>query len=428
MAIAIAAHLFGNWVLAVIASIVSFFFYNTTPRSHPAVYALETDLDVESPQFPLTMTGMTGMPLVPGNQVALFNNGDQFFPAMLDAIESAEHSITMEQYIFWEGKVGRRFAEAFAEKARSGVQVKLLLDAVGSSTLGEPIVKILEAGGCQLAWFRPIHWYTMIRANRRDHRKSLMIDGRIAFTGGAGIADHWLGDAQGARSWRDLMVRVEGPAAIGQQSGFAQNWLQCTGEILTGEDYFPLPRNAGTIDVQTIVSSPLEGMGASGTMHLIAVQCARRHLCIANPHFIPDPRLIEMLGQAVRRGVAVKLMVAGRHNDTWWARQNSVRLYGRLLQAGVEIFEFLPSMLHQKTVLVDDAWGSVGTANFDNRSFALNDETSVCFHDRDLVSQLHEIFLADLERCKKVSLRQWKKRGFWQRAGEQFASLMEDQM
>jgi len=428
MAIAIAAHLFGNWVLAVIASIVSFFFYNTTPRSHPAVYALETDLDVESPQFPLTMTGMTGMPLVPGNQVALFNNGDQFFPAMLDAIESAEHSITMEQYIFWEGKVGRRFAEAFAEKARSGVQVKLLLDAVGSSTLGEPIVKILEAGGCQLAWFRPIHWYTMIRANRRDHRKSLMVDGKIAFTGGAGIADHWLGDAQGARSWRDLMVRVEGPAAIGQQSGFAQNWLQCTGEILTGEDYFPLPRNAGTIDVQTIVSSPLEGMGASGTMHLIAVQCARRHLCIANPYFIPDPRLIEMLGQAVRRGVAVKLMVAGRHNDTWWARQNSVRLYGRLLQAGVEIFEFLPSMLHQKTVLVDDAWGSVGTANFDNRSFALNDETSVCFHDRDLVSQLHEIFLADLERCKKVSLRQWKKRGFWQRAGEQFASLMEDQM
>ena len=428
MAIAIAAHLFGNWVLAVIASIVSFFFYNTTPRSHPAVYALETDLDVESPQFPLTMTGMTGMPLVPGNQVALFNNGDQFFPAMLDAIESAEHSITMEQYIFWEGKVGRRFAEAFAEKARSGVQVKLLLDAVGSSTLGEPIVKILEAGGCQLAWFRPIHWYTMIRANRRDHRKSLMVDGKIAFTGGAGIADHWLGDAQGARSWRDLMVRVEGPAAIGQQSGFAQNWLQCTGEILTGEDYFPLPRNAGTIDVQTIVSSPLEGMGASGTMHLIAVQCARRHLCIANPYFIPDPRLIEMLGQAVRRGVAVKLMVAGRHNDTWWARQNSVRLYGRLLQAGVKIFEFLPSMLHQKTILVDDAWGSVGTANFDNRSFALNDETSVCFHDRDLVSQLHEIFLADLERCKKVSLRQWKKRGFWQRAGEQFASLMEDQM
>ena len=428
LAIAIAAHLFGNWALAIIAGIVSFFFYNTTPRSHPAVYALETDLDVESPQFPLTMTGMTGMPLVPGNQVALFNNGDQFFPAMLDAIESAEHSITMEQYIFWEGKVGRRFAEAFAEKARRGVQVKLLLDAVGSSTLGEPIIKILENGGCQLAWFRPIHWYTMIRANRRDHRKSLMVDGKIAFTGGAGIADHWLGDAQGSRSWRDLMVRVEGPAAIEQQSGFAQNWLQCTGEILTGVDYFPLPRTAGTIDVQTIVSSPLEGMGASGTMHLIAVQCARRHLYIANPYFIPDARLIEMLGQAVRRGVAVKLMVAGRHNDTWWARQNSVRLYGRLLEAGVEIFEFLPTMLHQKTVLVDDAWGSVGTANFDNRSFALNDETSVCFHDRDLVSQLHEIFLADLERCKKVTLARWKRRGLWQRAGEQFASLMEDQM
>ena len=180
--------------------------------------------------------------------------------------------------------------------------------------------------------------------------------------------------------------------------------------------------------MQTILSSPFEGTGAAGTMHLIALQCARRHLYIANPYFIPDARLIEMLARACGRGVAVKLMVAGEHNDTWWARQNSVRLYGKLLEAGVEIFEFLPTMLHQKIVIVDDAWASVGTANFDNRSFALNDETSVCFHDRALVNQLHDIFLADLERCSKVQLAEWKRRGFWQRAGEQFASLMEDQM
>jgi cardiolipin synthase len=371
---------------------------------------------------------MTGMPMVPGNQAALINNGDEFFPQMLAAIEAAEHSVTMEQYIFWEGKVGRRFAEAFAEKARTGVPVKLLLDAVGSSTLGEPILKILEAGGCQLAWFRPIHWYTMSRANRRDHRKSLIADGKIAFTGGAGLADHWLGNAEDASSWRDIMIRVEGPAALEQQSGFAQNWLQATGEILTGQEYFPLPSAAGSVNVQTILSSPFEGTGAAGTMHLIALQCARRHLYIANPYFIPDPRVIEMLAQACSRGVAVKLMVAGRHNDTWWARQNSLRLYGKLLEAGVEIYEFLPTMLHQKIIMVDDAWAAVGSANFDNRSFALNDETSVCFHDRALVTQLHESFLADLKRCRQVQLADWKKRGFWQRAGEQFASLMEDQM
>jgi cardiolipin synthase len=427
LALAIAAYLAGHWGVTIIAGALSFFFYHTTPESHAAVYALETDLDVESPEFPVTMAGMTGMPLVPGNQVALFNNGDEFFPAMLETVESAEHSVTMEQYIFWDGRIGRRFAEAFAEKARSGVPVKLLLDAVGSSTLGEPVLNILEAGGCQLAWFRPIHWYTIVRGNHRNHRKALIIDGKTAFTGGAGLADHWLGKAKSARSWRDIMIRVEGPAALVQQSGFAQNWLQSTGEILTGHDYFPVPVPAGDISVQTILSSPFEGTGAAGTMHLIALQCARRHLHIANPYFIPDARVIDMLAHACRRGVAVKLMVAGEHNDTWWARQNSLRLYGKLLEAGVEIFEFLPTMLHQKTIIVDDAWASVGTANFDNRSLALNDETSVCFHDRALVNGLRDVFLADLERCHKVQLARWKRRGFWQRAGEQFASLMEDQ-
>jgi cardiolipin synthase len=428
LAIAIAAHLFGNWVLAIIAAITAFFFYQTTPETHPAIYALETDLSVESPEFPVSMAGMTGMPLVPGNDIALFNNGDEFFPPMLEAIESARHSVTMEQYIFWDGKVGRRFAEAFAEKARSGVPVKLLLDAIGSATLGEPVVKILEAGGCQLAWYHPIHWYTIVRANHRTHRKSLIVDGRIAFTGGAGLADHWLGNGRNAHSWRDIMIRVEGPGALAQQSGFAQSWLHSTGEILAGLDYFPLPAPGGKIGVQTILSSPFEGTGAAGTMHLIAVQCARRHLYIANPYFIPDARMIEMLRNASRRGVAVKLLVAGSHNDTWWARQNSLRLYGKLLDAGVEIFEFLPSMLHQKVVIVDDAWASVGTANFDNRSLSLNEETSVCFHDRPLINQLCEDFLADLEHSKKVTWARWKRRGLWQRASEQFASLMEDQM
>jgi cardiolipin synthase len=254
------------------------------------------------------------------------------------------------------------------------------------------------------------------------------VDGKIAFTGGAGLADHWLGRAKNARSWRDMMIRVEGPAALEQQSGFAQNWLQCTGEILTGHDYFPVPTPAGNVDVQTISSSPFDGTGAAGTMHLIAIQCARQHLSIANPYFIPDARMIEMLARACARGVSVKLMVAGKHNDTWWARQNSVRLYGKLIEAGVEIYEFLPTMLHQKILIVDNAWASVGTANFDNRSLALNEETSVCFHDRTLVNSLHNVFLADLERCRRIQLSRWKRRGFWQRAGEQFASLIEDQM
>ena len=428
LALALVLYQAGFWYLAVVAGAISFVFYHTSASSHPALYALEPHFDTASAEFRNTIAGMTGMPLTDGNRVEIYNNGDEFYPAMLEAIESAQQSVTMEQFIFWDGMVGRRFAEAFAEKALAGVPVKLLADAIGSSTLGEEILRILEAGGCQLAWFRPIHWYTLNRANLRTHRKSLIIDGRIAFTGGAGLADHWLGNSQNEHEWRDTEIRVEGPAVAAQQSGFAQNWLTSTGEILSGPEFFPLPQPAGNVQVQTILSSPNSGACAAATMHLIAVQCARKNVYIANPYFIPGARLIDMLARACRRGVNVKLMVAGKHNDTWWARQNSLRLYGRLLQAGVEIYEFQPAMLHQKTMIVDGAWATVGTANFDNRSFALSEETNVCFHERALVEQLHATFLADLERCRKVDPSEWRRRGRLQKCKEVFASLIEDQV
>jgi cardiolipin synthase len=259
---------------------VAFFQYHTSAEFHPGVYPLEADLDVDSVEFQNTIAGVTGMPFVSGNRVAIYNNGDEFYPAMLDAIESAEWSITMEHYIFWDGEVGRRFAEALAEKSRQGVEVKLLLDAIGSAALGGEIFDILAAGGCQLAWFRPIHWYTLHRANRRDHRKSLIIDGRVAFNGGAGIADHWLGSATDASEWRDIQVAITGPAALAQQSGFAINWLETTGEILSGARFFPEPRSeqgeSDGVKVQTILSSPSLGLGAVGTMYLAALQCAKR--------------------------------------------------------------------------------------------------------------------------------------------------------
>jgi cardiolipin synthase A/B len=428
LAAALIVEFLGHRIEGLVAGAVAFALYHTSPESHPAVYALDADFDTDSAEFRTTMAGATGMPPVDGNQVDIFNNGDEFYPVMLEAIESARLSITMEQYIFWDGEVGRRFAEAFAEQARKGVQVKLLVDAIGSSTLGSEIFKILEAGGCQLAWFRPIHWFTLHRANYRDHRKSLIIDGRVAFTGGAGIADHWLGSAENEHEWRDIQIRVEGPAVAAQQAGFARNWLLTTGEIINGHEFFPQPRIAGDIPVQTILSSPSAGAGAAGTMYLIAVQCAKRYLYIANPYFIPDARVIDMLARARRRGVIVKLMVAGRHNDTWWARQNSVRLYGKLLKAGVEIYEYRPSMLHQKTMVVDGVWATVGTTNFDNRSFSLSEETNICFHDPGLVEQLRAIFDGDLAFCERIELADWKLRGAWQQTQEALASLIENQM
>jgi cardiolipin synthase len=414
--------------IALIAGALSFVFYHTAANSHPALYALEPGFDTDSADFRNTMAGMTGMPLVEGNDVTLYNNGDAFYPAMLEAIESAQASVTIEQFIFWDSLVGRRFADALAERARAGVQVKVLVDAVGSSTLGEEIMSILEDGGCQLAWFRPIHWYTLNRANLRTHRKSLIIDGCVAFTGGAGIADHWLGTAANPTEWRDMQIRVAGPAVAVQQSGFAQNWLLSTGEILSGPEFFPSPQPAGNVEVQTILSSPSSGAGAAATMHTIAIQSARRYLHIANPYFIPGSRLIDMLRRASQRGVSVKLMVAGRHNDTWWARQNSLRLYGKLLEAGVEIYEFKPTMLHQKTMVVDGAWATVGTANFDNRSFALSEETNICFHDPGLVGQLEATFQDDLASAERIRLEDWRKRRLWQRVKELAAALIEDQV
>jgi cardiolipin synthase len=427
-ATALLLELLGWRITGLVAGALSFVLYHTSPDSHPAVYALEPDFDTESNEFRATMAGATGMPLVDGNRVVIYNNGDEFYPAMLDAIESAHLSITMEQYIFWNGEVGRRFAEALAEKARVGITVKLLLDAIGSATLGSDIFRILEAGGCQLAWFHPIHWYTLHRANQRNHRKSLIVDGRVAFTGGAGIAEHWLGSAENEHEWRDIQIRVEGPAVASQQAGFAQNWLLTTGEIINGHEFFPQPLAAGNVPIQSILSSPSGGAGAAGTMYLIALQCAKRYLHIANPYFIPDSRAIDMLARACRRGVVVKLMLAGKYNDTWWARQNSVRLYGNLLEAGVEIYEYQPTMLHQKTMVVDGVWATVGTANFDNRSFALSEETNICFHDPALVEQLQAVFSADLALCERIELRDWKRRGAWQQTKEILASLIENQV
>jgi cardiolipin synthase len=389
---------------------------------------LDYSFSTESAEFYSTMEGATGVPFVGGNRIELLENGKEFYPAMLEAVENAEHSITMEQYIHWNGEVGRRFAEAFARKSNEGVKVKLLLDAVGSATIGSDILKILEDGHCQVAWFRPVRWYSLHRANHRTHRKSLVIDGRIGFTGGAGIADHWLGNAETPTQWRDTQVMVEGPAAAMLQTGFAKNWLATTGELITGARFFPPATPAGRVAVQTILSSPEEGRHNASIMYQMALLCARKYVFIANPYFVPDRNIIEMFRECAKRGVDVKVMLAGVSNDIWFARQNSLRLYGRLLEAGVEIYEYNHTMMHHKTMVVDDAWATIGTANFDNRSFALNEESCVCFYDAEKVQEMRDIFLHDVERCDKVSLEEWRGRGLFQRGLELFSSLVQDQV
>ena len=239
--------------------------------------------------------------------------------------------------------------------------MKILLDAVGSSTIGDEILEILETGGCQLAWYNPARPYSIGRLNHRTHRKSLIIDGRIAFTGGAGIADHWMGYAQDDRHWRDIQIRLEGPAVVPLQTGFAQNWQQATTEVITGFEFYPaFDVPVGKLAVQTILSSPETGASTARTFYYLSIAAARRTIYIANPYFVPDQGAIDLLVAAKGRGVDVRVMVAGIHNDNWMARHNGVRLYGPFLKAGIEIFEYNHTMLHQKTMVVDACgrrWG-----------------------------------------------------------------------
>ena len=417
-----------HWSSALTAALMACLSYLTTPSERPPQYGLDHDFSVSDPAFLPTMAGATGEAPSGGNRITILNNGDDFYPAMLHAIQQAQDSITMEAYIYWAGDIGKEVAAALAARSRAGVLVKILLDAVGSATIGEDILKTLEGGKVQLAWYNPVRWYSIGRLNHRTHRKSLIIDGQIAFTGGAGIADHWLGHAQDPAHWRDLQLCVEGPAARPLQTGFAHNWLQTTGELISGDAYYPPPQAAGTLSALTIISSPETGASTVRTMYYLSIVCARKSIYIANPYFVPDEVAIAALVDARKRGVDVRIMVAGRHNDAWVARFNSVRLYGPLLRAGVTILEYNRTMLHQKTMVVDGLWATVGTTNFDNRSFAHNEENNVCVHDAAWARQLEQVFQNDAKLCDPVDLDTWQRRGWLARTGEIFSSFLDDQV
>ena len=414
------------WAAGMLA--LAFVTYLLRPAERPPQLGLDHTDPAGSRAFLDTMTGITGVTFTPGNRLDILNNGDAFYPAMLEAIRGAQASVCIEQYIFWPGVTGDEFCAALSERAQAGVTVKILLDAVGSSTLGDEAYRTLTDAGCEVAWYTPIRWYTVGRFNNRTHRKTIVVDGRIGFTGGAGIADHWRGNATPPDEWRDMMYRLEGPAVAPLLAGFAQNWLRMTGEIVQGEQFFPPVEEAGPLAVQVIHSSPDAGASAARLMYYLAIVSARRRIDIANPYFVPDETAIDTLVEAVARGVQVRILVTGRRTDNWLARQNSRRLYGVLLDGGVKLFEYHQSMLHQKVMLVDGCWCTVGTSNFDNRSFAHNEETSLCVCDTRFVRDMTTIFEEDLAASQQVMRDQWQRRGIFTRGQELVASFLKDQV
>jgi cardiolipin synthase len=415
-----------GWGIGTLA--MALFSYLAAPVETPPRFGLDHEMAVESEEFLTSIAGATGYPFEPGNRIDILNNGDEFYPVMLREVSGAQVSITIEAYIYWAGDIGRRFAEALAERARSGVRVKILLDAVGSADIGDEIVCILEDAGCQIAWYNPIRWYTLGRVNRRTHRKSLIIDGRVAFTGGAGIADQWLGNAEDEHHWRDIQIRLEGSAVTPLQTGFAQNWLESTHELISGPLFYPPHDAAGDLQALTVMSSPVTGASTTRTLYYLSITSARRSIRVATPYFVPDPAALDTLIEAKRRGVDVRIMVSGKHNDNWLSRRNAVRMYGRLLEAGVEIMEYEPTLLHHKTMVVDNVWVTIGTANFDYRSFAHNEESNVCVYNPPLARQLAGIFDDDATNCTRIDLETWRRRGWFWRVQEVVAAFLTEQV
>ncbi len=383
---------------------------------------------VRDPQFARSMNALLGSPLVGGNRVTELVNGDAIFPAMLKAIRGAKRSITFETFIYWRAEIGREFAEALTERARAGVHVHVLIDFVGAKKMDPALLEMLEAAGGEIEKFHPLSWYHLSRFNNRTHRKLLVVDGRIGFTGGVGIADEWLGNAQDEKHWRDTHFRVEGPVVAEIQAAFMVNWIKTRAAVEHTEDYFPKLEPAGPHLAQMFHSSPQEGSEDIRLMYLLSIAAARERIILEQAYFVPDDLTVELMIAARRRGVRIDVITPGPRTDEKLVRRASRSRWGAMLEAGVRIYEFLPTNFHCKLMVVDGLWSSVGSTNFDNRSFRLNDEANLNVHDAEFAARMEAIFAADLKRTREISLEEWRNRPRSEKILEHFVGLFRSQM
>jgi len=378
--------------------------------------------------FPRAMGVLLGPAILHGNHIEALLNGDDIFPAMLAAIRIAAKSITFETYIYWSETTGKQFAEALSERARAGVKVHVLLDWQGSDKMDASHLSMMEQAGVQVKKYHKPKWYNLARMNNRTHRKVLVVDGQVGFTGGVGIADQWLGDAQDPRHWRDTHFRVEGPVVAQMQAVFLDNWIKSSGEVLHGNDYFPSLSPVGNSAAQMFSSSPSGGSESMQLMYLFAITAANDSIRLSSSYFVPDELTIKTLTDALRRGVNVQIITPGEHIDADIVRRASRALWGDLLEAGVEIYEYLPTMYHCKVMIVDGLWVSVGSTNFDNRSFHINDEANLNVYDADFAALQIINFVEDLTHSRRISLEEWQRRPFIEKIVEHAASLLGKQL
>jgi cardiolipin synthase len=415
-------------ITVLVTLFVTVLFLNLCAGEKQIRFELEHRFAVSDPQFLRSMNCLLGPAVIAGNRIEPLQNGDEIFPAMLAAIRGARQTITFETYIYWSGEVGRAFSEALCERARAGVSVHVMLDWAGTARMERKYLEDLEKAGVEVERYHPLHWYNIARINNRTHRKLLVVDGRIGFTGGVGIADQWTGHAQSKDHWRDSHYRLEGPAVAQMQAAFTDNWIKTRAKVLFGPEYFPELESAGEVHAQMFRSSRGEGSESVRLMYLLSVASATVSIRLQAAYFVPDELAIEAFISARKRGVKVEIIVPGPHMDAKIVQSASRSLWGRLLDAGVQIYEYLPTMYHCKVMIVDDLWVSVGSTNFDDRSFRLNDEANLNIYDAGFAADQVKVFEEDKSRSRLMTRAEFKNRSAAGRLFEKIAGALRRQL
>ncbi len=419
----------GEWIgltlaiLAIVALLCVFLI-----RRHTLEYHLEHTFAVADPEFFGSALSMAGPVPIEGNAIELLQNGDAYFPAMLDAIRAAKKTINFEAYIFYSDEIGRAFRDALCEKARAGAEVRVLLDGVGSSwSLDNSDVRMMKNAGCKFAYYHPMHSWRLDRSNRRSHRRVCVIDGRLAFTGGIGFAKRWSGHAQDKEHWHDVQLRVRGPLVSNLQEAFQEHWVKTGAEVLSGADQFPALAPAGNLKAQ-VVESHSFSMAPVPLVQAVAFAAATKRIWITNAYCTPTQEQVELLTDAVRRGVDVRLLLPGENNDQPLTKSAGRGAYGKLLEGGVKIFEYGPTMIHVKGMVVDSMFSLIGSSNLDARSAEINEELDVAVYDREFAREMEEMFTHDLAQSREYTVAQFRSRSWWERLVEFVALPFRSQL
>ena len=407
---------------------VTILFLNLRSGEKQIRYQLSHRFAVTDPQFVRTMGQLLGPAILNGNRIKALQNGDEIFPAMLGAITNARNTITFETYIYWSGEIGRKFSEALCERARAGVKVHVLLDWVGTGKIDGKYLDDLKAAGVEVERYHPLRWYSITRINNRTHRKLLVVDGKIGFTGGVGIADLWSGHAQSKNHWRDSHYQLEGPAVAQMQAAFTDNWIKTRAKVLFGPEYFPELKPAGETLAQAFKSSRGEGSESVRLMYLLSIASATNNIRLQAAYFVPDDLAIETFVSARKRGVKIEIIVPGPEIDAQIGRRASRSLWGALLDAGVQIYEYQPTMYHCKVMIVDDIWVSVGSTNFDDRSFRLNDEANLNIYDAAFAAEQVQGFEEDKRKSRLMTRGEFKNRGKVGKLFDEIAGTLRRQL